>query len=155
MDCSETGKRISLSIDDRLSPDERKAFSAHLRTCPGCQEALKESQAVYRLLASTERFSAPTGFTTRVMTNLETKKPSRLVAFFTVRPLVLRTMEVAFAVIVAMIGLHSGRLLIADRVSPQRPVTFQESFSLDLFQATPPDSIGGAYIALAEAAHEK
>jgi hypothetical protein len=52
-------------------------------------------------------------------------------------------------------GMVFGNLLIADRATPNRSATIQESFSLDLFQATPPDSVGGVYVALAEATHEK
>jgi anti-sigma factor RsiW len=155
MGCSEIYKLISLYIDDRLSLDKRNAFSSHIRRCPGCRQVLEEDQAIHELFTSAERFSAPYGFATRVMANLETKEPSRFWAFFTFRPFVKRTMEVAFAIIVAMIGLLSGNLLTADRVSLLSPVTIQESFSLDLFQATPPDSIGGVYVALAEAPHEK
>ena len=36
-----------------------------------------------------------------------------------------------------------------------RPMTVRESFSLDLFQATPPDSIGGVYVTLAGATDER
>jgi anti-sigma factor RsiW len=155
MHCTEIRKLISSYIDDRLNPDEKEAFSSHIRSCLGCQQVLEEGQTVHDLFTSAERFSAPYGFTTRVMANLETKESSRLWAFFTLRPLVLRATEVAFAIIIAMIGLISGNLLIADRGSPQSPVTIQESFPMNLFQATPPDSIGGAYVALVEASHEQ
>ncbi len=155
MQCSGIRELISSYIDDQLGPDEKEAFSCHIRSCPGCREALEEVQSVHELFASAERFSAPYGFTTRVMASLETKEPSRWWAFFTLRPFVLRAMEVAFALIVVITGMLFGHLLVADRVLPQRPVTIQESFSLDLFQATPPDSIGGVYVALAEATHEK
>jgi hypothetical protein len=64
-------------------------------------------------------------------------------------------MEAAFALIVVITGLLFGPLLIADRGLPQRPVTIQESFSLDLFQAAPSDSIGSIYLTLAEATDEK
>lgn len=155
MRCTEIRKLISLYIDDRLISDEKKIFDSHILNCSECREALEETQTIHQLLTSTEKFSAPYGFSTRVMANLEMKEPSWLWTFFTFRPLVLRTMEVAFAIIVAMIGLLSGNVLTADRVSPQNSVTIQESFSLDLFQAAPPDSIGGAYVALTEASHER
>ena len=90
-----------------------------------------------------------------MMANLEAKEPSWWWAFFTRRPLVLRTMEVAFALIVVMIGMISGNLLIADRVTPKQSATIQESFSLDLFQATPSGSIGGVFVTLAGATNEK
>lgn len=155
MQCTELRKLISSYSDDQLSPDEQEAFSAHIRKCSGCREALEEERALHELFASAEKFSAPYGFTTRVMANLEAESPSRFWAFFTLRPFFLRAIEVSFALIVVITGLLFGNLLIADRVSPQRPVTIQEAFSLDLFQAAPPDSIGGAYIALAETTDEK
>ena len=155
MQCSGIQELISSYIDGELGPEEKEAFSFHIRSCPGCREALEEFQSVHKLFASTERFSAPYGFTARIMANLETKEPSRLWAFFALRPFALRAMEVAFAFIVVLTGMLFGHLLVADRVFPQRPVTIQESFHLDLFQSTPPDSIGGIYVALAEAANEK
>ena len=155
MRCAEIRKLISLSIDDRLSPDEKESLSSHIRNCSGCKEALEEERAVHELFASAERFSAPYGFTTRVLANLETESSSPWWAVFTRRPLVLRAMELGFALIVIVSGLLFGNLLVPRRVPPQRPVSVQESFSLDLFQATPPDSISGAYVALAEAPYEK
>jgi anti-sigma factor RsiW len=153
--CAEIRQLISSYIDDQLGLDEKKAFAFHIRTCSNCREELEEIQSVHELFSSAERFSAPYGFTTRVMASLETKEPSRWRAFFTLRPFALRAVEVAFAFIVVIIGLLFGHLLVADRDLPQRPVTIQESFPLDLFQSTPPDSIGGIYVALAEATNEK
>jgi anti-sigma factor RsiW len=155
MHCSGIRELISSYIDDQLGPEEKEAFSFHIRSCPGCREALEEVQSVHELFTSAERFSAPYGFTTRVMASLETKEPSRLRAFFTLRPFALRAMEVAFALIVVVTGMFFGPLLVADRGLPQRPVTVQESFYLDLFQAAPSGSIGSIYLTLAEATDEK
>jgi hypothetical protein len=68
--------------------------------------------------------------------------------FFTPQPVFIRAVEVAFALIVILIGLVSGNLLGTGKTA-ERPLTVQESFSLDLFQATPPDSLGGVYLTLA------
>ena len=91
------------------------------------------------------------------MANLEAKEPSWFWQLFTLRPFVLRTVEVAFALIIMIIGVFSGNLLVADRTSGRQAVqaTVQESFSLDLFQATPPDSVGGAYVRLMGAGDER
>lgn len=155
MRCAEIPKLISLYIDDRLGRDEKEAFSSHIRNCAGCSQVLEEEKAVHELLASCERFSAPYGFTTRVMASITTEEPSPWWAVFTRRPLVLRAMEWGFALIAIVSGLLFGNLLVPDRIPSQGPVSIQESFSLDLFQAAPPDSISGAYVALAEAPHEK
>ena len=155
MQCIEIRQLISSYIDDQLGLDEKNAFTFHIRNCSSCREELEEIQSVHELFASAERFSAPYGFTTRVMASLETKEPSRLRAFFTLRPFALRAMEVAFALIVVVTGMFFGPLLVADRGLPQRPATVQESFYLDLFQAAPSGSIGSIYLTLAEATDEK
>jgi anti-sigma factor RsiW len=155
MGCAKIRKLISLYIDDRLSPDEREAFTFHIRTCSGCQEEIEEARAVSELLASAERFSAPYGFNTRVMSRITAEEPSPWWTVLTRRPLVLRTMEWGFALIVIVTGLLFGNQLVPERVPPQGPVSVQESFSLDLFQAAPPDSISGAYVALAGTPYEK
>jgi hypothetical protein len=79
---------------------------------------------------------------------------SRIRRLFAIRPLFLRTLEVAFALVIMLIGVMSGNMLVADRTPGTQP-TIQESFSLDLFQATPPDSIGGAYMKLVGTADER
>jgi predicted anti-sigma-YlaC factor YlaD len=155
MQCTEIRQLISSYIDDQLGLDEKKAFAIHIRNCSTCREELEEVQSVHELFTSAERFTAPYGFTARVMASLETKEPFRLRAFFTLRPFALRAVEGAFALIVVITGMLFGHLLITDQGPPARQATIQESFSLDLFQATPPDSVGGVYVALAEGPNEK
>jgi anti-sigma factor RsiW len=155
MQCTELRKLISSYIDGQLRPDEKEALSSHIRNCSSCQEAVEEARAVHELFASAERFSAPYGFTTRVMASITAEEPSPWWAVFTRRPLVLRAMELGFALIVIVSGLVFGNLLVADRGAYGQSPTLQESFSLDLFQAAPPDSIAGAYVALAETGREK
>ncbi len=61
------------------------------------------------------------------------------------------------ALVVFMIGIVSGNVLMADRTSAKQTVlaNVHSSFSLDLFQATPPGSVGGAYVSLVGAADER
>src|SRR5271157_614687 len=157
MKCSQITKMISRYVDDDLGPEEKRLFELHIQDCSGCRHELEEVRAVHELFASAERFPAPYGFTTRVMANLEAKEPSWLWQLFTLRPFFLRAVEVAFALIIMIIGVFSGNLLVADRTSGRQAVqaTVQESFSLDLFQATPPDSVGGAYVRLMGAGDER
>jgi anti-sigma factor RsiW len=158
MKCSQIRKMISPYVDEELRPEHRRAFTAHIRECAACKKELENMQSVHELFASAESYSAPSGFATRVMENLEETEEtaySRLWRFLTVQPFFLRTAEVTFALIVVMIGVISGNLLVRDRITPQKPLTVQESFSLDLFQATPPDSIGGVYVKLMGATDEK
>jgi anti-sigma factor RsiW len=157
MNCSQARKMISPYVDDELTPDERKAFTSHIQECLGCKEKLEEIQGVHRLFASTERFEAPLGFATRVMTRVEEEEEgifARLWRVVTGGPAFLRAVEVAFALVIVIIGVVSGNLLVSDR-TPGRQATVQESFSLDLFEATPPGSIGGAYVKLTGANDER
>jgi anti-sigma factor RsiW len=155
MKCSQIKPLISRYVDQDLNPDEKKALELHIGECPVCIEALEGQMAIHNLFSPAERFEAPFGFATRVMARIEeNEKRAPFWSFFTLQPVFLRAVELAFALIVIGIGIVSGNLLVAGRTL-QRPMTIQESFSLDLFQATPPDSIGGVYVTLAEATDER
>jgi anti-sigma factor RsiW len=155
MKCPQVRKMLSQYMDGELNPDEKKDFDSHIQSCASCRERLEETRALHGLFASAERFPAPYGFATRVLANLEEKGGSRLRSLLSIRPFFLRTAQVAFALVVMIIGITSGNLLLAKRTAPIGQTAVQETFSLDLFQATPPDSIGGIYNTLMRPSHEK
>jgi anti-sigma factor RsiW len=146
---------ISQYVDDELGLDEKKDFDSHIESCTSCREGLEETRALHRLFASAQRFPAPYGFATKVLANLEEKEGSRLRSLLSVRPFFPRAAQVAFALVVITIGIISGNLLLAERTDPIGQTAVQETFSLDLFQATPPDSIGGIYNTLMRPSHER
>jgi anti-sigma factor RsiW len=146
MDCIKARKLLSASIDNELKPDENEEFVHHLQACGSCSRELKELLSIHELFEGAERYQAPYGFATRVMANLEAKEPSWLWQLFTFRPFFLRAVEVAFALIIMIIGAISGNLLVTDRAVTQREASVEQSLSLDVFQATPPDSIAGIYV---------
>jgi anti-sigma factor RsiW len=157
MKCSRTRNMISQYVDDELTPDEKKLFTSHIQNCPACKEELEEIQSVHQPFASAETYPAPLGFATRVMAQLEEVEEtglSRLWRLVTGWPFFLRTVEVAFAMVIMLIGVMSGNVLVTGR-TPQRQTSVGETFSLDLFQATPPDSIGGVYVKLMGASDER
>jgi len=163
MKCSQIRKMFSPYMDNELAPDELKLFTSHIQECPACKEELEETQNMHQLFACAERFEAPFGFATRVMAHLEEIEEaglfSRLWRLLTSRPLFLRTVEVAFALVIMLIGVMSGNMLVGDRMSgnvtSETQAAVRETFSLDLLQATPRDSIGGVYATLVEGADEK
>ena len=120
MKCRHARKMISQYVDDALSPDEKKDFDSHIRSCASCREGLEETRALHRLFASAERFPAPYGFATRVLANLEEKEGSRLRSLSGFRPFFLRAAQVAFALVVMTIGIISGNLLLPERTDPDR-----------------------------------
>lgn len=157
MKCSQIRQRLSQYVDDELGPDEKNGFMAHVQGCPACREALEEIQSVHQLFAFAERFEAPGGFAARVMAHLaeaEETAFSRWWRLLTGRSIFVRTVEVTFALLILLIGIISGHLVIQDR-TPGNQTTVQESFSLDLFQAMPPDSVESTYMRLAGIDHEK
>lgn len=156
MECSQTRKMISQYVDCELEPNEEKGLLSHVADCPECKRELEEVKSMQHLFASAERFEAPLGFVTRVMARLEERDQvsSSFWSFFTLQPAFLRIAEVAFALVIVVVGVLSGNLLVADRASIRQP-TVKESFSLDLFQATPPDSVGGVYASLTGVADER
>jgi len=145
---------ISRHVDDRLDPDEQVSFDLHIRNCAACREILEETQALHQMFASTQRFPAPYGFAARIMANLEKEEGSWRRGLLSIRPLFLRAAQVTFALVVMTFGIISGNLLLAERTNPVGQTAVQETFSLDLFQATPPDSIGGIYYTLMRSSHE-
>jgi anti-sigma factor RsiW len=148
MKCRHVKRRISQYIDEELTPDEKKEFDSHIQSCASCREELEETRALHQLFASAPKFPAPHGFATRVLASLEEKERSRVRGLLGFRPLFLRAAQVGFALVVITIGVVSGNLLLAERTDQIGQTAVQETFSLDLFQATPPDSIGGAYVTL-------
>jgi len=155
MRCGRARKMISQHLDGELGLAESKAFDTHIQGCPSCRQALEETRAFQQMFASAQRFPAPYGFATRVLANLEEKEGSRLRSLLSVRPFLLRAAQAAFAVVVMTLGIISGNLLLAERTVHIEPAAVQEVFSLDLFQAAPPDSVGGIYMRLAGVADEK
>ena len=112
MRCSQIRKMISPYVDDELTADEETLFTSHVADCPACKKEVDEVQSVRRLFASVERSEAPPGFATRVMAHLEEAEEaglfSRLRRLFVVRPLFLRTVEIAFALVIMLIGMCVG-----------------------------------------------
>jgi anti-sigma factor RsiW len=155
MKCRHVKKMISQYVDDELSLDDKEDFDSHIRSCASCREGLEEIRALHRLFASSRRFPAPYGFATRVLANLQEKEGSRLRSLLSVRPFFLRAAQVGFALVVMTVGIISGNMLLPERADHIGQTAVHETFSLHLFQATPPGSIGGIYNTLMESSHEK
>jgi anti-sigma factor RsiW len=155
MKCRHAKKMISQYVDDELTPRRKRDFEVHILSCTSCRDALEEARALHMLFSSAERFPAPYGFATRVMANLDGKGASRIPSFLGFRPLIFRAAQVALALVVMAIGIVSGSLLLTERTDRLGQTVVQESFSIDLFQATPPGSIGGIYNTLMRPGYEE
>lgn len=155
MKCLHAKRKISQFMDDALRPDEKKDFESHIRSCTSCREVLEKTQTIHRLVASARKFPAPYGFAGRVLANVEEKEGSRLWRFFSTRAFFVRAAQVALALVVMTTGIISGNLLLAESADRMGQTAVRETFSLDLFQAAPPDSMGGIYATLMRQSHER
>lgn len=150
MGCKKVKGLISPYIDGELSAGDGLTLEDHMKVCDKCRTEFEEIQKLHNLFARSERFNAPYGFSTRVLANRETN---------TARKGVLIPLFVRFAVVVTLfviigIGIISGRFL-GSSFSHQNAGNLASSFSLDIFSATPSDSLGGAYLAMMEERYEK
>ena len=150
MRCKKAKVLISPYIDGELSEGERESFESHMKDCGDCRSEFEETRNVHNFFAGAERFSATYGFSTRVLANLETK--TRWNGLFV--PLFARFAGVVAVLMIIGIGIVSGRF-IGRSFSFQKPGNIATFFSLDTFNATPPDSVGGVYLAMTEAGNEK
>ncbi len=154
MECRVVRDMLSEYIDDELVQEQKGMIDLHLRDCSACSRDFEELLAVHRLFASTERFPAPYGFSTRVMANLEETKESIWGGFFA-RPILFRAIGTAFALIIVIIGFISGNILTARKPPSLTSAEIRQSFALNAFEATPFGSIGGIYVSMTGVRNEK
>jgi anti-sigma factor RsiW len=150
MSCPKT-KLISAYLDKEMGLGEKAAFESHVQGCTRCSHALEELQSLRLAFSNTERHQAPYGFATRVMARtaeLEKKKAPWLVPFF------VRFAEAAVLLVVITVGILAGKVM-TNSSSAAQTTNIASSLSLDIFDATPPGSLGGAYLAMTEARNEK
>lgn len=153
MECKKVQELISGYLDGELQMSEREIFEAHGRQCRGCAELLHETEAVKRAYCALPRHSAPPYFAARVMAGVEKDAKASWFDFFLGKPAYLKLAEIALALIVVVIGAVSGDL-VTIRDNNLRPAEIRSSYSLDVFDPAPPDSIGGAFISVLGGNHE-
>jgi anti-sigma factor RsiW len=150
MSCPKT-KLISAYLDKELGLGEKTIFEAHVQGCTRCSHAVEELKSLRLAFSNTERHQAPYGFATRVMARtaeLERKKSPWLV------PFLVSFAEAAVLLVVITVGIVAGKVM-TNSPSVAQTTNFASSLSLDIFDATPPGSLGGAYLAMTEARNEK
>jgi len=150
MSCPKT-KLISAYLDKELRLREKTAFEAHVQGCASCSHALEEMRLLRTSFANVERHPAPYGFATRVMARTAELEKKKAPWFF---PYFVRFAEAAVLLVVITVGILAGKVMTNS--SPATTTTnISSAFSLDIFDATPPGSLGGAYLAMTEVRNEK
>lgn len=150
MRCSKT-KLASPYIDGELSEKDRRLFEEHMPACPECASRVEAYQKTRGLFSHVERYQAPYGFATRVMVQTAAREKNKVWRLF---PAMVKFAEVAVVLVMISVGVLAGRFVMNSMMN-QRMGNIASAFSLDLFEPAPPDSVGGAYLAMTEANHEK
>jgi anti-sigma factor RsiW len=152
MSCPKT-KLISAYLDEELQGSDRAALETHVPGCAECGAALMDMRSLRAAFKSTDRHQAPYGFATRVMARtveLEKKEAPWFVPFS------VRFAEAAVLLMVIFVGIMAGSFMTnGSSMTMTQPANLASSFSLDLFDAAPPGSLGGVYLAMTEASNEK
>ena len=144
-------KLISAYLDKELGLSEKAAFETHVQGCTSCSHTLEELRSLRVAFSNAESYPAPCGFSTRVMARtaaLERKKSPWFVPFF------VRFAEAAVLLIVITVGIVAGKVM-TNSSSATKMTNIAASLSLDMFDATPPGSLSGAYLAMTEVSNEK
>jgi len=140
---------ISAYLDKELQGSA--ALEAHIQGCAQCGAALQDMRSLRSAFSNTERHPAPFGFSTRVITRaaeLEKNTSPWFVPFF------IRFAEAAVLLFVITAGIFAGKIM-TNNPSLSKTTNVASSLSLDVFDATPPGSLGGAYLAMTEVRNEK
>ncbi len=150
MKCSKAHKLISLYIDGELPERDVKTLEDHMKACHKCRAEFEEGMELHNLFTSTEKFEAPFGFHTRVMSNISSGKIRETARI----PVLARLAQAVAIVIVITFGILSGSL-VTKGYSPDKARDVMASLSLDMFDSAPPGSLGGVYLAMTEVRDEK
>ncbi len=150
MKCSKAHKLISPYVDGELSERDMKPLKDHMKVCGKCRAEFEENKELHGFFSGVAEFKAPYGFHTRVMANISSGK-----ARGNSRIPVIAMLAEGFAIIaVIVLGIFSGTQLTKGYM-PDKAKEVIASFSLDVFDPAPPDSLGGAYLAMMEVRDEK
>jgi anti-sigma factor RsiW len=156
-------KLISAYLDQEAGLHEKTAFEAHVQGCNICSHTLEEMRSLRAAFATAERHPAPYGFASRVMVRtaaLESPSPYPIPLGERIKvrggfvPLFIKFAEAAVLLIVITVGILAGRAMTYN-YSSAKTTNMASSLSLELFDATPPGSLGGAYLAMTEVSNEK
>jgi predicted anti-sigma-YlaC factor YlaD len=150
MKCSKARKLISTYIDRELMERDMKTLEDHIKVCHKCRKEFEEGREIHNLFANADKFKAPYGFHTRVMSNISSGKIRESSGI----PVLARLAEAVVVIVVIALGVLSGSFLLKGYM-PDKAREVMASLSLDVFDPAPPDSLGGAYLAMTEVKNEK
>ena len=153
MSCNAMRKKIKAYLDGELQSAEAAAVKSHLVQCPACScEAAELAKTWELLLALPDVQEAPDlipATMARILAEGENTRSRKLLRWLFPVPLSAAT---AALVIGLVIGIGLGRIIASTYLDRGETDT---ALYLEVFQDTPPQSIGDAYIKVNYAMEEK
>lgn len=157
MDCSER-ELLAEYVDGFLGGEEKEALEGHLKLCLRCAAEAEGQRQVRLLAASAPRFSAPRGFSKRVMAEISAaENEGGLFGWLWAMPAHLKLIEAAAVAAVVFIGVYSAGFL-SERITgaPARngETSLVASLSVEYLDPVPPESMADVYLTAAENGNE-
>jgi anti-sigma factor RsiW len=153
MSCTAMRKKIKAYLDGELPAAEAAAVKSHLVQCPACSREAEELAKTWELLlALPDVQEAPDlipATMARILAEGENTRSRKLLRWLFPVPLSAAT---AALVIGLVIGIGLGRIIASTYLDRGETDT---ALYLEVFQDTPPQSIGDAYIKVNYAMEEK
>lgn len=160
MRCRSIQKRLSAYQDGEIAGKDRERIAAHLEGCPACRSAFAELNILWQSLEKIPEIEASPGFETRLFERIDAACEPRLRWRF---PWVYRAYRApAMAAVVLLAGIvlggYLGTTLVSDfSAAPAQVMVSQantDAFSLRVFSAVPPGTLGEGYLRMAHFTEE-
>ena len=153
MSCTAMQKKIKAYLDGELPAGEAAVLKSHLAECPACsREAAALSKTWELLLEIPEVQEVPDLIPATMVRILEEQENTRSRKFLRWLFPVPLSAATAALVIGLVIGIGIGRIIASNYLDRKETDT---ALYLEVFQDTPPQSIGDAYIKVNYAMEEK
>ena len=159
MFCRRVRVRVSAFMDGELSVRRRQKVKRHLERCADCREYLGTMGEVTEILREALERPAPTGFALEVMVRARQAPEHRWfesvpwrwiwqpIRWLEAQPATVLAAALAVVALASFLGISMERALFtppADQTAVTVPTDLGQ---LDWFGATPPGSLGRAYLA--------
>lgn len=147
MRCQKARKRLSLALDNRLSPARQEKLDAHLRACSYCRGWREEQSRLQRLIALPPALDPGPGLKAAVMARIAAATPPRSAIAFPILslpPALLRAAALLLFAFSAAFGLFLGSRLEGGPAA-NGAAAFSQTLNLEAFADLPGDSFGAVY----------
>lgn len=158
MNCGESRELFAEYADGLLGAAEKDGLEAHLRFCQRCSSEVEGQKRVRVLVRSAARFSAPEGFSRRVMAEIRAGGEGGLFGWLWAMPVHLKLIEAAAVAAVIFIGVHSAGFLsesiMGARTARNGEASLVASVSVEYLDPVPPESMADVYLTASENGNE-